>query len=93
MASLEIRHLPDDVYLALAFSAAQAHRILAQQTVIDLRLRNDSSSGQRKGAVLQKISAPLSAQVPELAVVLDGIELVDEFVPDHGLPIQARLQY
>ena len=64
MRSLQIRHLPDDVYLALAFRAAQAHRSLAQQTVIELRRSTDSSSGQRTLAVLQKISASLSAQAP-----------------------------
>ena len=69
MASLQIRHLPDDVYHALAFRAAQAHRSLAQQTVIELRRSTDSSSGQRRRAVLQKISASLSAQAPASAVV------------------------
>lgn len=69
MASLQIRHLPDDVYLALAFRAAQAHRSLAQQTVIELRRSTDSSSGQRRRAVLQKISASLGAQAPASAVL------------------------
>lgn len=70
MASLQIRHLPDDVYSALAFRAAQAHRSLAQQTVIELRRSTDSSSSQRRRAVLQKISTlialqePVSGQVP-----------------------------
>ena len=72
MASLQIRHLPDDVYLALAFRAAQAHRSLAQQTVIELRRSTDSSRGQRRRAVLQKISASLSAQVPASAVLQAG---------------------
>lgn len=65
MASLQIRHLPDDVYHALAFRAAQAHRSLAQQTIIELRRSTDSSSGQRRRAVLQKIGASLSAQAVE----------------------------
>jgi plasmid stability protein len=69
MASLQIRHLPDDVYLALAFRAAQAHRSLAQQTVIELRRSTDSSSGQRRRAVLQKISALLSVQAPAATLV------------------------
>ena len=69
MASLQIRHLPDDVYHALAFRAAQAHRSLAQQTVIELRRSTDSSSGQRRRAVLQKISASLSAQAPASVVL------------------------
>lgn len=69
MASLQIRHLPDDVYLALAFRAAQAHRSLAQQTVIELRRSTDSSSGQRRRAVLQKISALLSTQAPAAAAI------------------------
>ena len=69
MPSLQIRHLPDDVYLALAFRAAQAHRSLAQQTVIELRRSTDSSSGQRRRAVLQKISASLSAQAATSALV------------------------
>jgi antitoxin FitA len=69
MASLQIRHLPDDVYLALAFRAAQAHRSLAQQTVIELRRSTDSSNAQRRRAVLLKISALLSKQRPASSVV------------------------
>jgi antitoxin FitA len=69
MASLQIRHLPDDVYFALAFRAAQAHRSLAQQTVIELRRSTDTTSGQRRRAVLQKISASLRAQAHVSAVV------------------------
>jgi antitoxin FitA len=69
MASLQIRHLPDDVYHALAFRAAQAQRSLAQQTVIELRRGTDSSSGQRRRVVLQKISGSLSAQAPASAVL------------------------
>ena len=64
MASLQIRHLPDDVYPALAFRAAQAHRSLAHQTVIELRRSTDSSSVQRRRAILQKINASLSVQAP-----------------------------
>ncbi len=64
MASLQIRHLPDDVYSALAFRAAQAHRSLAQQTVIELRRSTDSSSGQRRRAVLERIRASIDAQGP-----------------------------
>ena len=69
MASLQIRHLPDDVYFALAFRAAQAHRNLAQQTIIELRRSTDSSSGQRRRAVLQKIGASLNARVSVSAPV------------------------
>ena len=64
MTSLQIRHLPDDVYSALAFRAAQAHRSLAQQTVIELRRSTDSSSGHRRRAVLQKISTLIASQEP-----------------------------
>ena len=69
MASLQIRHLPDDVYVALSFRAAQSHRSMAQQTVIELRRSTDSSTGQRRRMVLKKISALLALQAQANSVL------------------------
>jgi antitoxin FitA len=62
MPSLQIRQLPDDVYQALSFRAEQAHRSLAQQTVIELRHSTNANDGTRRHLVLQKIRKLLTTQ-------------------------------
>lgn len=37
MSTLQIRHLPEDVFQALAFRADKEHRSLAQQAIVELR--------------------------------------------------------
>ena len=64
MAFLQIRPRPDDVSLVLTFRAEQAYRSFEHQTVIELRRSIDSSSSQRRRAVLQKIRNAVGAQAP-----------------------------
>lgn len=71
MPSLQIRQMPDDVYNALAFRAALAHRSLTQQTLAELSVAVGCSGKQRRLQVLQKIKQrqaqqPLTVAMPDL---------------------------
>ena len=71
MPSLQIRQVPVDVYNALAFRAALAHRSLTQQTLAELSLAVGSTGKQRRLHVLQKIKQrqaqqPAAAAMPDL---------------------------
>ena len=58
MPTLQVRDLPDDIYLQLSYLAQKEHRSLAQETVvllkesIDIKIKNKD----RRKALLQKIS-------------------------------------
>jgi antitoxin FitA len=81
MPSLQIRQLPDDVYHALAFRAEQAHRSLAQQTVIELRQSTQSTNGTQRHAILQKISLRIQSAAPVPASLLQRkIEQVQQSI-------------
>ena len=71
MPSLQIRQMPVDVYNALAFRAALAHRSLTQQTLSELSVATGCNGKQRRQQVLQKIiqrqaQQPLTAAMPDL---------------------------
>jgi plasmid stability protein len=71
MPSLQIRQMPVDVYNALAFRAALAHRSLTQQTLAELSLATGCDGKQRRLQVLQKIKQrqaqqPLTVAMPDL---------------------------
>lgn len=72
MPSLQIRQMPVDVYNALAFRAAIAHRSLTQQTLAELSAAVGCDGKQRRLQVLQKIKQrqaqhPMTAALPDLA--------------------------
>ena len=52
MASLQIRHLPDDVHEALSRRAAREGRSLAQQAVVELRKLRELERWDRRLEVL-----------------------------------------
>jgi len=71
MPSLQIRQVPVDVYNALAFRAALAHRSLTQQTLAELSLALGNTGKQRRLQVLQKIKQrqaqqPTTLPMPDL---------------------------
>ncbi len=71
MPSLQIRQMPDDLYNALAFRAALAHRSLTQQTLAELSIAVGCNGKQRRLQVLQKIKQrqaqqPLTVAMPDL---------------------------
>lgn len=68
MPSLQIRQVPADVYNALAFRAALAHRSLTQQTLAELSLAVGSTGKQRRLQVLQKIKHRQAQQPTALAM-------------------------
>ncbi len=55
MTSLQIRNLPDDLYQALSYRAARAHRSLAQQTVVELREAIGHHGATQRHQVLSRI--------------------------------------
>jgi plasmid stability protein len=72
MPSLQIRQMPMNVYNALAFRAALAHRSLTQQTLVELSAAVGCDGKQRRMQVLQKIKdrqaqQHLPAALPDLA--------------------------
>jgi hypothetical protein len=56
MPSLQIRKLPDDLYQTLTFRAEQAHRSLAQQALIELRIATGGTNTGRRAQILETIS-------------------------------------
>ena len=68
MPSLQIRQVPDDVYNALAFRAALAHRSLTQQTLAELSVAVGCNGKQRRLQVLQKIKQRQAQQALTVAM-------------------------
>lgn len=56
MPSLQIRKLPDDLYQTLTFRAEQAHRSLAQQALIELRIATEGTNTGLRQRILETIS-------------------------------------
>ena len=59
MASLQIRHLPDDVHEALSRRAAREGRSLAQQAVVELRKLRELERKDRQLEVLARLQQAL----------------------------------
>ena len=57
MASLQIRHLPDEIYEALVYRAERAGRSLAQQAVAELRARPELDSRERRLRIVERLRA------------------------------------
>ena len=68
MPSLQIRSLPEDVYQALAFRAARAHRSLAQQALVELAGDALEESAGRRRRILERIRLSLHSSSGALAV-------------------------
>jgi len=60
MPSLQIRNLPDDLYETLSFRAAQAHRSLAQQALIELRRATGNEVVRQRERILESISRDIA---------------------------------
>lgn len=77
MPSLQVRDLPEDVYLRLQQRAAAEHRSIAQETIVLLRSALDVPASRRaeRRALLERISAR-DIQVPDGAP--DPVVLVRE---------------
>lgn len=73
MPSLQIRDLPDDIYLALSFRARQEHRSLAQQAVAELRRIPALTSGERRKAMVERIRASLGTPEVPLGPSPEGL--------------------
>lgn len=56
MPTLQIRNLPDDLYHLLTLRAEQAHRSLAQQTIVELRRALSASGDDRRRQVLNRLA-------------------------------------
>ena len=62
MASLQIRHLPDDVHEALSRRAAREGRSLAQQAVVELRKLRELERRDRRLEVLGRLREELKGR-------------------------------
>lgn len=60
MPSLQIRKLPDDLYQTLTFRAEQAHRSLAQQALVELRIATGGTNTGRRQRILETISQDIA---------------------------------
>lgn len=60
MSTLQIRHLPEDVFQALAFRADKEHRSLAQQAIVELRKLPEIEARKRRLQTLQDIESELT---------------------------------
>lgn len=61
MSSLQIRHLPDDVYQALSLRAERAKRSLAQQALVELREQVEDGGRMVRSRVLAEIRQSLAS--------------------------------
>lgn len=61
MSSLQIRHLPDDVYQALSLRAERAKRSLAQQALVELREQVEDGGRMVRSRVLAEIRKSLAS--------------------------------
>jgi len=55
MPSLQIRHLPDDIYMALSHRARHQGRSLAQQVIAELRKMNELVQRSQRLEVIEQL--------------------------------------
>lgn len=76
MPTLQVRDLPDDVYIKLSMVASEENRSLAQQTIVLLKesLGLHTNNKSRRKALIEKIEAK---EYPD-AKNIDVVELIRE---------------
>lgn len=78
MSTLQIRHLPEDVFQALAFRADKEHRSLAQQAIVELRKLPEIEARKRRLQTLQDIESELTGAHTEHVLSVEPEALLRE---------------
>ena len=75
MPSLQIREMPEDVYLALSERASREGRSLAQQALHELRKLPELEAAERRRAVVERVRKRDSVLATG---AMDAVDLIRE---------------